>query len=52
MKTRLCDINTSALEKLPEHTADKSGVGVHYGRLYTPMNLLADARPSVASGKA
>jgi hypothetical protein len=47
MKTRLCDINTSALEKLPEHTADKSGVGVHYVDAYIkPMNLkLADGTP-------
>jgi hypothetical protein len=47
MKTRLCDINTSALEKLPEHTADKSGVGVHYVDAYIkPMNLkLPDGTP-------
>jgi hypothetical protein len=47
MKTRLCDINPSALEKLPEHTDDKSGVGVHYVDAYIkPMNLkLADGTP-------
>jgi hypothetical protein len=47
MKTRLCDINTGALEKLPEHTGDKSGIGVHYVDAYIkPMNLkLADGTP-------
>lgn len=47
MKTRLCDVNASALEKLPEHTGDKSGVGVHYVDAYIkPMNLkLPDGTP-------
>ena len=40
MKTRLCDVNASALEKLPEKTGDKSGIGVHYVDAYIkPMNL-------------
>ena len=40
MKTRLCDINASALEKLPEKTGDKSGIGVHYVDAYIkPMNI-------------
>ena len=39
MKTRLCDINPAALEKLPLHTDDKSGIGVHYVDAYLkPMN--------------
>ena len=40
MKTRLCDVNASALEKLPEKTGDKSGIGVHYVDAYIkPMNI-------------
>jgi len=39
MKTKLCDVNPVALEKLPEFTDDKSGVGVHYMDAYLkPMN--------------
>jgi hypothetical protein len=34
MKTKLCDINSAALEKLPKFTNDKSGVGVHYVDAY------------------
>jgi hypothetical protein len=47
MKTRLCDVNRAAREKLPEHTGDKSGVGVHYVDAYIkPMNLkLPDGTP-------
>jgi hypothetical protein len=30
MKTKLCDINPAAVEKLPGKVDDKSGVGVHY----------------------
>jgi hypothetical protein len=47
MKTRLCEVNAAAREKLPEHTGDKSGVGVHYVDAYTkPMNLkLPDGIP-------
>ena len=40
MKTRLCDVNKSALEKLPHLTDDKSGIGVHYVDAYIkPMNV-------------
>lgn len=40
MKHKLCDINGSALEKLPQHTGDKSGIGVHYIDAYLkPMNV-------------
>jgi hypothetical protein len=47
MKTKLCDVNSVAREKLPEHTGDKSGVGVHYVDAYIkPMNLkLPDGTP-------
>src|SRR5260370_33518571 len=47
MKTKLCDVSPAALEKLPGHTGDKSGVGVHYVDAYIkPMNLkLPDGTP-------
>ena len=47
MKTKLCDVNAAALDKLPEHTGDKSGIGVHYVDAYLkPMNVkLADGTP-------
>jgi hypothetical protein len=47
MKTKLCDINTAAQEKLPQHTGDKSGIGVHYVDAYVkPMNTkLEDGTP-------
>jgi hypothetical protein len=39
MKMKICDVNTAALGKLPEHTDDKSGIGVHYVDAYLkPMN--------------
>lgn len=39
MKQRLCGINAAAAEKLPQHTDDKSGIGVHYVDAYVkPMN--------------
>ena len=39
MKTKLCDLNASAAEKLPPKTEDKSGIGVHYVDAYLkPMN--------------
>ena len=39
MKSKLCNLNPAAKEKLPEHTADKSGIGVHYVDAYIkPMN--------------
>jgi hypothetical protein len=43
-KVKLCDINAAAIEKLPEKTGDKSGIGVHYVDAYLkPMNAkLAD----------
>jgi hypothetical protein len=40
MKLKLCDVNQAALEKLPEHTGDKSGIGVHYVDAYLkPFNV-------------
>ena len=39
MKHKLCDVNGAALEKLPEKTDDKSGIGAHYVDAYLkPMN--------------
>src|SRR3954453_14019220 len=39
MKTKLCDVNQAAVEKLPPKMEDKSGVGVHYVDAYLkPMN--------------
>ena len=47
MKTKLCDINPAAAEKLPPKTDDKSGIGVHYVDAYLkPMNTrLPDGTP-------
>jgi hypothetical protein len=44
MKTKLCDVNAAAEQKLPKFTDDKSGIGVHYVDAYLkPMNVqLAD----------
>ena len=40
MKTKLCDINQAAVEKLPPKMEDKSGIGVHYIDAYLkPMNV-------------
>ena len=39
MKVKLCDLNPDAINKLPEHTDDKSGIGIHYVDAYIkPMN--------------
>ena len=39
MKTKLCDLNPAAPARLPAHTEDKSGIGVHYVDAYLkPMN--------------
>jgi hypothetical protein len=42
--TKLCDINTAAVQKLPPAFIDKSGIGVHYTDAFIkPMNTkLAD----------
>ena len=39
MKHRLCEVNAAAVTKLPQHTDDKSGIGVHYVDAFIkPMN--------------
>jgi hypothetical protein len=47
MKSKLCDVNAAAREKLPQFTDDKSGIGVHYVDAYLkPMNVkLPDGTP-------
>ncbi len=47
MKVKLCEVNAAALDKLPQHTDDKSGIGVHYVDAYIkPMNVkLEDGTP-------
>jgi len=47
VKTKLCDVNTDAANKLPQKTDDKSGIGVHYVDAYIkPMNMkLEDGTP-------
>lgn len=43
MKTKLCDIDPAARQKLPEFTNDKSGIGVHYVDAFLkPMNRKLD----------
>jgi hypothetical protein len=40
VKVKICDVNPAADSKLPEHTSDKSGIGVHYVDAYIkPMNM-------------
>jgi hypothetical protein len=39
MRHRLCEVNAAAVTKLPQHTDDRSGIGVHYVDAYLkPMN--------------
>lgn len=39
MKVRICDVNRTAVEKLPPQMDDKSGIGVHYVDAYIkPLN--------------
>jgi hypothetical protein len=47
VKVKLCDVNAAAAEKLPEHSGDKSGIGVHYVDAYIkPLNVkLEDGTP-------
>lgn len=47
MKVKICDVNPVAESKLPEHTGDKSGIGVHYVDAFIkPMNVkLEDGTP-------
>jgi hypothetical protein len=40
MRVKLCDVNSAAADKLPQHTGDKSGIGVHFVDAYIkPMNV-------------
>lgn len=40
MKTKVCDVNAAAVQKLPETTGDKSGIGVHYVDAWIkPLNV-------------
>ncbi len=47
MKVKICDVNPLAESKLPQHTGDKSGIGVHYVDAFIkPMNVkLEDGTP-------
>ncbi len=47
MKVKVCEVNPAAESKLPQHTGDKSGIGVHYVDAYIkPMNVkLEDGTP-------
>ena len=47
MKTKICDLNPAAKDKLPALTDDKSGIGVHYVDAFIkPMNVkLEDGTP-------
>lgn len=48
MKARLCDLNSAAKDKLPQHTDDKSGIGVHYVDAFIkPMNAKLEDGTSV-----
>jgi hypothetical protein len=47
MKQRLCEVSAAAVTKFPQHTDDRSGIGVHYVDAYLkPMNTtLEDGTP-------
>ena len=47
VKAKICDVNPVAGDKLPQHTDDKSGIGVHYVDAWIkPMNTkLEDGTP-------
>src|ERR1700686_4653625 len=47
VKVKLCDVNPDAEGNLPQHTGDKSGIGVPYVDAYIkPMNVkLEDGTP-------
>jgi hypothetical protein len=47
VKVKICDVNPAAEGKLPEHSGDKSGIGVHYVDAFIkPMNVkLEDGTP-------
>jgi len=40
VKIKICDVNSAAESKLPVHSGDKSGIGVHYVDAFIkPMNV-------------
>lgn len=40
MRLQVCDVNLEAAARLPEHTDDRSGIGVHYVDAFLkPMNV-------------
>jgi hypothetical protein len=40
MKVKICDVNSAAEDKLPQHSGDKSGIGVHFVDAWIkPMNV-------------
>jgi len=47
VKVKLCDVNVTAADKLPQKSDDKSGIGVHYVDAWIkPMNVkLEDGTP-------
>jgi hypothetical protein len=47
VRAKLCEVNADTLNKLPQHTNDKSGIGVHYVDAWIkPMNTkLEDGTP-------
>jgi hypothetical protein len=47
VRVKLCDVNSAAKERLPQHTDDKSGIGIHYVDAWIkPMNTkLEDGTP-------
>ena len=48
MKIKICDVNPAAESKLPQHTGDKSGIGVHYVDAFIkPMNVKLEDGTSV-----
>jgi hypothetical protein len=48
VKVKICDVNPAAQSKLPEHTSDKSGIGVHYVDAFIkPMNVKLEDGTSV-----
>jgi len=51
MKVKICDVNPAAESKLPEHTGDKSGIGVHYVDAFIKP-ILKQSSPDAAKVQA
>ena len=48
MKVKLCDVNQAAIDRLPQLTGDKSGIGVHYVDAFIkPMNVKLEDETAV-----